>query len=92
MDRNALKALADRLQPMAAAPVFDGLDIPALCDFLRQCAEQGPAAAYEKAAELCELIAAQHDAYKVRMRINCPSISNPAWTCADAIQSLVEKE
>src|SRR5690606_10485464 len=40
MDSGQLRELAERLQPMAAAPVFDGLDIPALCDFLRQCADQ----------------------------------------------------
>lgn len=40
MNSDQLRELADRLQPMAAAPGFDGLDIPALCDYLRQCADQ----------------------------------------------------
>ncbi len=49
--------------------------------------------AYKRAAKLCESIAAQHDGYRRRMRINCPAgVTNPAWTCADAIRSLAEEE
>lgn len=42
MKRTDLIALAERLKPMAAAPVFDGIDVAALADFLRQIAESQP--------------------------------------------------
>lgn len=44
MTPDQLRELADRLEPMSAAPGFDGLDVPALAAWLRQCAEQRPAA------------------------------------------------
>ena len=42
MTHDDLRALADALEPMAAAPVFERLDIPGAVAFLRQCAEQRP--------------------------------------------------
>lgn len=45
MKRTDLIALAERLKPMAAAPVFDGIDVAALADFLRQIAQAQPVAA-----------------------------------------------
>jgi hypothetical protein len=42
MTPDDLRALADALRPMAAAPCFDGIDIPGTVAFLRQCAEQRP--------------------------------------------------
>lgn len=42
MKRTDLIALAERLKPMAAAPVFDGIDVAALADFLRQIAQAQP--------------------------------------------------
>ncbi len=42
MKRTDLIALAERLEPMAAAPVFDGIDVAALADFLRQIAQAQP--------------------------------------------------
>lgn len=45
MDANEPRALADALEPMAQAPRFDGIDIPALCDYLRAQADAQPVAA-----------------------------------------------
>lgn len=42
MNSDQLRELAERLQPMAAAPGFDGLDIPTFVAWLRQCAEREP--------------------------------------------------
>ena len=39
-----LRALADALEPMARAPRFEDFDVPGFCAWLRQCAEQRPAA------------------------------------------------
>lgn len=44
MKRTDLIALAERLKPMAAAPCFDGIDVAAFADFLRQIAESQPVA------------------------------------------------
>lgn len=44
MTDDQLRQLANRLEPMAAAPVFDGLDVPAFVAWLRQCAGQQPVA------------------------------------------------
>lgn len=44
MTRTELLALAERIEPMAAAPIFDGLDISAAADFLRQIAQAQPVA------------------------------------------------
>ena len=42
MTPEQMRELADILEPMAAAPVFDRLDIPGAVALLRQCAEQQP--------------------------------------------------
>lgn len=42
MTPEQMRELADILEPMAAAPVFERLDIPGTVAFLRQCAEQRP--------------------------------------------------
>jgi len=147
MDKNALKALADRLDRIENLDMLAREDVMQAADYLRQCAEQEPVAwgwcssdgvvrdcigsdthaeqsgnytiplyavpqherettrteseyiyskedigtAYERAAKLCESIAAQHDAYMRRMRIDCPDVINQAWSCADAIRSLAEE-
>lgn len=44
MAPDELRALADALEPMAQAPRFDGIDIPALCDYLRAQADARPVA------------------------------------------------
>lgn len=44
MTPEQMRELADALEPMAAAPVFDRLDIPGAVALLRQCAEQRPVA------------------------------------------------
>lgn len=44
MKRTDLIALAERLEPMAAAPCFDGIDVAAFADFLRQIAQAQPVA------------------------------------------------
>lgn len=47
MNSDQLRELAERLQPMAAAPGFDGLDIPTFVAWLRQCAEREPASGWK---------------------------------------------
>ncbi len=42
MNSEQMRELADRLEPMAAAPVFEQLDIPGAVALLHQCAEQRP--------------------------------------------------
>lgn len=42
MNSEQVRELADRLEPMAAAPVFEQLDIPGAVALLHQCAEQRP--------------------------------------------------
>lgn len=45
MTADELRELANALEPMACAPRFDGLDVPALTAYLRACAdalEAGP--------------------------------------------------
>ena len=42
MNSEQMRELADILEPMAAAPVFERLDIPGAVALLRQCAEQRP--------------------------------------------------
>ena len=44
MDANELRALADALEPMAKAPRFEGMDVPAFCRWLRACADALPVA------------------------------------------------
>lgn len=39
MAADELRRLADALEPMACAPRFDGLGVPALTDYLRACAD-----------------------------------------------------
>jgi hypothetical protein len=42
MSPDQLRALADALEPMSAAPRFDCLPVVEFCAWLRQCAEQRP--------------------------------------------------
>jgi len=44
MSPDELRALADALEPMSAAPRFDCLPVVEFCAWLRQCAEQRPVA------------------------------------------------
>ena len=44
MSPDELRALADALEPMAAAPRFDCLPVVEFCAWLRQCAEAEPVA------------------------------------------------
>ena len=44
MSPDQLRALADALEPMAAAPRFDGLPVAEFCAWLRQCADAEPVA------------------------------------------------
>jgi len=43
MTPDQLRALADALRPMAAAPCFDGIDIDRAADYLLACADEKPA-------------------------------------------------
>lgn len=42
MTSDELRALAEALRPMAAAPCFDGIDIDRAADFLLACADEQP--------------------------------------------------
>jgi len=42
MTPDELRALADALEPMARAPRFEDLDVPAFCAWLRACADAQP--------------------------------------------------
>jgi hypothetical protein len=44
MTPTELRALAEALRPMAAAPCFDGIDIDRAADYLRACADAVPVA------------------------------------------------
>lgn len=44
MTPDELRALADALLPMAAAPCFDGIDVERAADYLRACADVQPVA------------------------------------------------
>lgn len=44
MSPDELRALAEALRPMAAAPCFDGIDLDRAADFLLACAEEKPVA------------------------------------------------
>jgi len=44
MTQDELRALAEALASMAAAPRFDGMPVVEFCAWLRQCAEEKPVA------------------------------------------------
>lgn len=44
MTNDELRALADALEPMAKAPRFEDMDVPAFCRWLRACADAQPVA------------------------------------------------
>ena len=66
MSPDELRALAEALRPMAAAPCFDGIDLDRAADFLLACADAKPVAWLHDGFVSTNHEAVQHDEMRNR--------------------------